>query len=33
MGNSLHLGIAAFVFLMLVIGIILTIVEFRRMQR
>ena len=33
MANSLHLAIAGFVFVMVLIGIIITILEFRRMIR
>lgn len=33
MANNLHLAIAGFVFVMLLIGIIITILEFRRMIR
>lgn len=33
MADNLHLGVAGFVFLMLLIGIVLTIVEFRRVIR
>lgn len=33
MADSLHLGIAGFVFVMLLIGIILTVMEFRRVIR